>query len=62
MNKIKGDNKKETLTFERLLTPAEVADILRRPVKSIYELISARKIIAVQDGRRFNPHSQVGRG
>lgn len=41
------------LGLEKLLTPAEVAGILRRPVRSIYELISARKIVAVQDGRRF---------
>ncbi len=36
-----------------LLTPKEVAAILRRPVYSIYELVKCRKILAVRDGRHY---------
>ena len=36
-----------------LMTPREVADYLRRPVASVYELVRQRKLVAVKDGRRY---------
>lgn len=34
-----------------LLTPGEVGQIIKRPVRSVYTLVKAGKLKAVQDGR-----------
>ena len=43
----------ERKALRHLLTPQEVADILRRPLRSIYELVAARRLVAIRDGRRL---------
>lgn len=37
----------------KLYMPCEVADILRRPVRSIYELVKLRQLGCIRSGRRI---------
>lgn len=54
-----GKGKEENLRASRaghptkLLIAKEVAELIRRPIRSLYELIKERKIQVVIDGRRY---------
>jgi len=42
-----------TLGTPKILTPEEVALVIRKPLRRVYELVKEGKLVAIKDGRRL---------